>query len=50
MLTNDVFPALELRVTQAAKQLDVSSMALSRVLNGRAAYLARNGVTHVQLA
>jgi antitoxin HigA-1 len=33
----DVLPALGLTVTQAAQQLDVSRVALSRVLNGRAA-------------
>jgi antitoxin HigA-1 len=37
MLRNDVLPALGLTVTQAAAQLDVSRVALSRVLNGRAA-------------
>ena len=36
-LRNDVLPALGLTVTQAAAQLDVSRLALSRVLNGRAA-------------
>ena len=36
-LRDDVLPALGLKVTQAAQQLDVSRMALSRVLNGRAA-------------
>jgi len=36
-LRNDVLPALGLTVTQAAVQLDVSRVALSRVLNGRAA-------------
>ena len=38
-LRNDVLPALGLTVTQAAAQLDVSRVALSRVLNGRAAIL-----------
>jgi len=33
----DVLPALGLTVTQAAEQLGVSRVALSRVLNGRAA-------------
>lgn len=37
MLRDDVLPALGLSVTQAAQQLDVSRVALSRVLNGRAA-------------
>ena len=36
-LRDDVLPALSLTVTQAADQLDVSRVALSRVLNGRAA-------------
>ncbi len=35
-LKDDVLPALRLTVTQAAQQLDVSRMTLSRVLNGRA--------------
>lgn len=34
---DEVLPALGLGVTQAAEQLDVSRVALSRVLNGRAA-------------
>lgn len=36
-LRDDVLPALELSVTEAAEQLGVSRVALSRVLNGRAA-------------
>ena len=36
-LRNDVLPALGLTVTEAAVQLDVSRVALSRLLNGRAA-------------
>ncbi len=36
-LRNDVLPALGLSVTEAAAQLDVSRVSLSRVLNGRAA-------------
>ena len=36
-LKNDVLPALGLSVTQAAQQLGVSRVELSRVLNGRAA-------------
>lgn len=36
-LRDDVLPALALNVTQAAEQLGVSRVALSRVLNGRAA-------------
>ena len=35
-LRDDVLPALELTVTEAARQLGVSRAALSRVLNGRA--------------
>ena len=37
ILAEDVLPALGLNVTQAAHQLGVSRVALSRVLNGRAA-------------
>ena len=36
-LRDDVLPALKVSVTQAAQQLGVSRVALSRVLNGRAA-------------
>lgn len=36
-LRDDVLPALGLGVTQSAAQLGVSRVALSRVLNGRAA-------------
>jgi antitoxin HigA-1 len=36
-LRDDVLPALGLTVTEAAAQLGVSRVALSRVLNGRAA-------------
>lgn len=36
-LRDDVLPALGLSVTDAAAQLGVSRVALSRVLNGRAA-------------
>ena len=36
-LRDDVLPALGLNVTEAAVQLGVSRVALSRVLNGRAA-------------
>ncbi len=36
-LREDVLPALNLNVTQAAAQLNVTRAALSRVLNGRAA-------------
>ena len=36
-LRDDVLPALGLSVTEAAAQLDVARVTLSRVLNGRAA-------------
>lgn len=36
-LRDDVLPALGLSVTDAAEQLGVSRVALSRVINGRAA-------------
>ena len=36
-LRGDVLPALRLSVTQAAQQLDVFRVTLSRLLNGRAA-------------
>ena len=36
-LRDDALPALALSVTQAAEQLGVSRVALSRVINGRAA-------------
>lgn len=36
-LREDILPALNLNVTQAAEQLGVTRAALSRVLNGRAA-------------
>ena len=36
-LRDDVLPALGLTVTEAAEQLGVSRVTLSRVLNGRAA-------------
>ncbi len=36
-LRDDVLPALGLTVTEAAQQLGVSRVTLSRVLNGRAA-------------
>ena len=41
-LRDDVLPALGLNVTDAAKQLDVSRVALSRVVNGRAAATVDN--------
>jgi addiction module HigA family antidote len=40
ILKHDVLPELRLTVTQAAAQLGVSRVALSRVLNGRAAISA----------
>jgi len=36
-LRDDVLPALGLSVTEAAQQLDVARVTLSRVINGRAA-------------
>ena len=36
-LRDDVLPALGLSVTEAAEQLDVARVTLSRVINGRAA-------------
>lgn len=36
-LRDDILPALNLSVTEAARQLGVSRVALSRVLNGHAA-------------
>lgn len=36
-LRDDILPALQLSVTDAADQLGVTRVALSRVLNGRAA-------------
>jgi len=39
-LREDVLPALRLTVTEAADQLGVTRVALSRVLNGRAAISA----------
>ena len=36
-LREDVLPAMGLTVTEAAKQIGVSRVTLSRVLNGRAA-------------
>lgn len=36
-LREDVLPALGLKVSEAARQLGVSSLVLSRVLNGRTA-------------
>jgi addiction module HigA family antidote len=36
-LRDDVFPALGITITEAARQLGVTRVALSRALNGRAA-------------
>jgi len=36
-LRDDVFPALGITITEAARQLGVTRVALSRVLNGHAA-------------
>ena len=62
-LRDDVLPALGLSVTQAAEQLGVSRVALSRVINGKAsispemAYrienwlgVERGGSAHIWLA
>lgn len=43
-LKEDVLPALGLSVTEAAEQLGVSRVALSRVLNGRAAISAEMAI------
>lgn len=43
-LKEDVLPALGLTVTEAAEQLGVSRVALSRVLNGRAAISAEMAI------
>ncbi len=40
MIREDVLPDLGLSVTEAANQLGVSRVALSRVINGRAAISA----------
>ncbi|HEY4298694.1 MAG TPA: HigA family addiction module antitoxin [Paraburkholderia sp.] len=44
MLKEDVLPALALTVTEASEQLGVSRVALSRVLNGRAAVSAEMAI------
>ena len=36
-LRDDVLPALGITITEAARQLGVTRVALSRILNGRAA-------------
>jgi len=43
-LRDDVLPALQLTVTQAAEQLGVSRAALSRILNARAAISAEMAI------
>ena len=43
-LKEDVLPALGLSVTDAAEQLGVSRVALSRVVNGRAAISAEMAI------
>lgn len=40
IIRDDVLPALHLSVNQAAEQLGVSSVTLSRVINGRSAITA----------
>ncbi|SDY63929.1 hypothetical protein [Nitrosomonas sp. Nm33] len=40
----------EMTVTQAAKELQVSCVTLSRLLNGKAGVTASNGATSVRLA
>ncbi|MFM0158032.1 HigA family addiction module antitoxin [Paraburkholderia sediminicola] len=47
-LKEDVLPALGLSVTEAAEQLGVSRVALSRVLNGRAAISAEMAIRLAQ--
>ena len=48
MLKEDVLPALALTVTDAAEQLGVSRVALSRVINGRAAISAELAIRLAQ--
>ena len=48
ILKHDVLPELHLTVTQAAVQLGVSRVALSRVLNGRAAISADTAIRLAQ--
>lgn len=43
-LKEDVLPALNISVTDAAEQLEVSRVALSRVLNGKAAISAEMAI------
>jgi len=48
MLKEDVLPELGLTVTEAAEQLGVSRVALSRVINGRAAISAELAIRLAQ--
>jgi addiction module HigA family antidote len=48
MLKEDVLPDLGLTVTEAAEQLGVSRVALSRVINGRAAISAELAIRLAQ--
>lgn len=48
ILKEDVLPGLGLTVTEAAAQLGVSRVALSRVLNGRAAISAELAIRLAQ--
>lgn len=48
MLKEDVLPELGLTVTDAAEQLGVSRVALSRVINGRAAISAELAIRLAQ--
>ena len=47
-LKEDVLPALGLTVTQAAEQLGVSRVTLSRMINGRAAISAEMAIRLAQ--
>ena len=48
ILKEDIFPELGLSVTEAAEQLGVSRVALSRVVNGRAAISAELAIRLAQ--
>jgi addiction module HigA family antidote len=48
ILRDDALPALGLTVTEAAKQLGVTRVALSRVVNGRAAVSAEMAIRLAQ--
>lgn len=48
MIKEDVLPELGLSVTDAAEQLGVSRVALSRVINGRAAISAELAIRLAQ--